>query len=41
LSRRQGDLLANAVKDNEIVAQTVHFGEFELHKLLRWLIEKE
>jgi hypothetical protein len=35
LFRAEGNLLAHAVEDNEIVAQTVHFGEFEFHVPLR------
>ena len=35
LLRAQGNLLAHAVEDNEIVAQTVHLGEFEFHVPLR------
>jgi hypothetical protein len=34
LFRRQRNLLANAVEDNEIVAQTMHFREFQLHSTL-------
>jgi hypothetical protein len=31
LFRRQGNMLANTVKDNKIVAQAMHFREFEFH----------
>ena len=41
LLRGQRNLLADAVEDNEIVAQTVHFREFEFHCLLRVKIKKE
>jgi hypothetical protein len=32
LRRSQRNLLTNAVQDNKVVAQTVHFREFEFHK---------
>jgi hypothetical protein len=41
LFRGQGNLLANAIEDNEVVAQPVHFREFEFHMPLRWVIKKE
>jgi hypothetical protein len=38
---RQRNLLADAVDDNEIIAETVHFGEFKFHDTLHIGIRKE
>ena len=36
LLRRERYVLTNSIQNNEIVAQTMHFREFELHKPLRF-----
>ena len=41
LFRRQRNPLADAVENNKVVAQTVHFGEFEFHDALHIRIRKE
>src|SRR6185369_8271037 len=40
LFRGQRNVLADAVEDNEIVAQAMHFREFQFHTLLRLIIKK-